>query len=159
MKCCREHHERFSHGYIEQDQVERILPSESKRSLPDPKVSGDVSVVPDTEHPGDTIRSVPISALAPADASTLQPSRLEVIGSMANVDAEEALDSYSVTTYAISVRDDVSGSQLHTPSLEDITRTFPFECPYCWTIQDFMSEKQWKYDNSVYTCFLCIGLG
>ncbi len=92
-----------------------------------------------------TVKSKPASALAPTDASTLQPSRLEVPGSMAKGDAEDLSDGYSQTSYATSIQGNTDERKLNPPSLKDISSTFPFECPYCWNLQENMLENSWRY--------------
>ena len=82
--------------------------------------------------------------LAPTDASTLQPSRLKSVENLADMGAEEFDDHRSQTSYATSVQDDNGGSILKPPRLQEITQVFPFECPYCWTIQDIKNERTWR---------------
>ena len=83
--------------------------------------------------------------MAPTDASTLQPSQIRrPIENLATTNAEDENDYRSQTSYATTVRDDDRGSQLKPPKLQDITQVIPFECPYCWTIQDIKSERMWR---------------
>ncbi len=134
LKYCREHHDKYF------------------------QKTEDLDTSPESRHPvyelgpmsgslyeAGTVKSEPASALAPTDASTLQPSRLEVAGSMTKGDAEDLSDGYSQTSYATSIQDSTDERKLHPPSLNDITSTFPFECPYCWTLQEFRQENSWRY--------------
>ena len=144
LKYCREHNDKFSRS-TEQDQLDVDAPLKNKSLSGDLTRLGNTSPMSASRYEAGTVRSVPTSALAPTDASTLQPSRLEVAEGMATGDAEDVSDSYSQTSYATSVHNDTNESKLHSPSLKDITNVFPFECPYCWTLQDFMTEKSWRY--------------
>lgn len=133
LKYCREHHDKFSQGVQDLE-----ISSESRDTF------HDIAPEPKSEYEGGTVKSAPASALAPTDASTLHPSRLEMIRGMVRGDTEDMSDSYSQTSYATSVHDDASQSKIYVPSLKDITRTFPFECPYCWTLQEITTEKSWR---------------
>lgn len=142
LKYCREHRDKFSPNE-ERDHPNVDVPSDSKEKFALP---GDASLMPRSHNEVGTVRSMPTSALAPTAASTLQPSRLGVIGGMTEGDAENTLDNYSQTSYATSVHDgNMSESKLRPPSLKDITSVFPFECPYCWTLQDVRNEGSWRY--------------
>ncbi len=150
LKYCRQHHDKFSRKVGDVD-----LSSESK----DPFY--DLGSITRSQNEAGTVNSVPTSALATTVASTLEPSRLEVSGGLAESDADNLSDSYSQTSYATSVHEDMSGSRLHTPLLNDITNVSPFECPYCWTIQDISSEKAWRYipsQDQIHTHVLTVDL-
>lgn len=145
LKYCREHHDKFSRS-TQQDQLNVDVPSARKDGHDDLALPRDVRLTSGSGEEAGTIRSVPTSALAPTDASTLQPSRLGVTEGVAEGDTEDIPDSYSQTSYATSIHDDIaSESKLHPPSLRDITSAFPFECPYCWTLQEIINEKLWRY--------------
>ena len=139
LKYCREHHDKFSR------RTEGVVLSSSGNDpLTEP---GPVSK---SQYQVSTIRTTPTSAFTSTLASTLQPSKLEVARRVAedDDDTEVISDISSQTSYATSVHDGGSESRLRIPSLDDITSISPFECPYCWTIQDFSSEKSWRYINS-----------
>lgn len=145
LKYCREHHDKFSPNK-ERDHPNVDVPSKSKETPSEFALPGDASLMPRSHNEAGTVRSMPTSALAPTAASTLQPSRLGVIGGMTEGDAESTLDNYSQTSYATSVHDgNMSESKLRPPNLKDITSVFPFECPYCWTLQDVRNEGSWRY--------------
>ena len=146
LKYCREHHDKFS----QQTELSQTTEVPRKTEVADesPKSEDPLNAldpISKIQHEVGTVRSVPVSALAPTDASTLQVSKLEATE---GGDAEDISDSYSQTSYATSVHDDTTESKLHTPSLKDITTRFPFECPYCWTLQNGMNEKSWRYNSS-----------
>ena len=143
LKYCRQHHDKFSLKR-EQDQIEVKVASNSKSSLDDITLSGDISLLSKSEYEISAVGTTPTSAFASTDASTLHPSKLGVIENIAEDDVENASESYSQTSYATSVQDNMGESRLQTPSLKDITKAFPFECPFCWTMQGKMSEKTWR---------------
>lgn len=147
LKYCREHHDKFSQS-THQDQPNVDVPVKRIDGHDDVAFSGDGNLVSGSREKAGTIRSVPTSALAPTDASTLHPSRLEVTGGVVEDETEDTQDDYSQTSYATSIHDgNASESKLHPPSLRDITSVSPFlrECPYCWTLQKIVNEKLWRY--------------
>ncbi|OCK77568.1 hypothetical protein K432DRAFT_303903, partial [Lepidopterella palustris CBS 459.81] len=80
----------------------------------------------------------PTSTLAPTNASTLLLSALENKG-------DDFEDNRSQTSYAMSIGDEDEDSKARLPRLEDVSRGMsPFECPFCWTIQDLRKESSWK---------------
>ena len=131
LKYCREHHERFQE------------PNEASKSPSNMQPEIDVFKL-ESESKGGTVRSLPASAFAPTDASTLQASWLKPFQAKPEELVENVSDSHSETSYATSVHDDESQSRLHPPSLEDVAQGFPFECPYCWTLQDMKTERSWR---------------
>lgn len=87
------------------------------------------------------------STLAQTTASTVLPTRLE--DAVNALDALETtsgdMDNQSVTSFASSVGEGDESSRLSVILLEDIaTPGKNFECPYCWTIQKFNSQRSWK---------------
>lgn len=138
LKYCRDHHDKFSQEKETSQKTEGA--DESSRSKGPTSALDPVSKI---QNEGGTVRSLPMSAFTPTTASTLQPSKLE-----ANEEAgvEEVSDSYSQTSYATSVHGNTTESKLRIPSLRDVTGGFPFECPYCWTLQNTMNEKTWRYE-------------
>ena len=141
---CREHHDKLSQS-PEKDRSKVDLSSESQRLQSDLTHPLDASLMLGSHHDASTVRSVSTSAVAPTEAYTLQPSTVGSSEAMDEFDAEDALDNYSQTSYATSVHDNASENKLYPPSLKDITTTFPFECPYCWTLQPLMTEQSWRY--------------
>ena len=133
LRYCREHHDKF------QD-PERGAESSSKTH---PYIDVFKSEARSQSH-GGTLSSLTASALAPTDASTLQKSWLNPIKARATDATEDVSDSLSHTSYATSVHTDGRESRLHPPSLQDIAQAFPFECPYCWTLQELTNEKAWR---------------
>ena len=75
--------------------------------------------------------SVLISTLTPTEASTLQPSQFPS-------------DNYSRPSYATSLREDKDEGQLCLPKLEDVTNSFPFECPYYRSLLAILTVRDWK---------------
>ena len=149
LKYCREHREKFSPS-TEQEQSNVDVLSKRNDGHNDLAFSRDEKLVSGSREETGTIRSVPTSALAPTDASTLQASRLEVTGGVVEDDTEDTQDDYSQTSYATSIHDgNASENKLHPPSLRDITSVFPFECPYCWILQKFVNEKSWRYMTAI----------
>lgn len=154
LKYCREHHNKFSQS-TEQEQSNVEVLSKRKDGHGDLAFSRDGNLVSASREEVGTMRSVPISALAPTDASTLQPSRLEVIGGVVEDDMQDTQDDYSRTSYATSIHDgDSSENKLHPPSLRDISSVFPFECPYCWMPQNNVNEKLWRYITAIELIFI-----
>ena len=71
-------------------------------------------------------------------ASTLSPSNPRKI-------QENFEDGNSQTLYATSVPVNESESGIRVISLKEAAREqFPFECPYCWGLQNIKSERSWK---------------
>ena len=137
LKYCREHHDKFSQRTEHVD-----LSPESKDLFHEsgPRLGSQIEA--------STIRGVQTghtSVLASTVASTLQPPRLGDTGGVPEGDGTDVSDSYSQTSYATSVHDNESESRLHAPSLKDISSFSPFECPYCWNLQEISSEKVWRY--------------
>lgn len=87
------------------------------------------------------------STLAQTTASTVLPTRLE--DAVDVLDALETpsgdMDNQSVTSFASSAGEGDENPRLSVIPLEDIaTPGKNFECPYCWTIQKFNSQRNWK---------------
>ena len=143
LKYCRQHHDKFS-LQVEQNQTGVKVPSKSESSFDDVTLSGDVGLLSKSQYETSAVHTTPTSAFASTDASTLHPSKLGVIENIAEDNVEDLSESYSQTSYATSVQDNIGESRLQTPSLKDITDAFPFECPFCWTMQGKMSEKSWR---------------
>ena len=140
LKYCRDHHDKFSQ--------EKEVSQKTKGADESSRSKGSTNTLDPTsktQHEGGTVRILPMSAFTPTIASTLQPSKLEA---NEEGDVEEESDSYSQTSYATSVHGSTTESKRRIPSLQDITSGFPFECPYCWTLQDAMNEKTWRYEPS-----------
>ena len=80
----------------------------------------------------------PSSTLAPTAASTLIVTKLD--------DAEQMSDTgISRTSFATSVEESSSPGTLRVPPLSDFGKAgVAFECPFCWTIQTFRSQRAWK---------------
>ena len=133
LKYCRDHHDKFQGPQDEKLSSARVTTNIDNLVLDQEpfKLNG-------------TVRSLPTSAFAPTDASTLPASKLKALDSNLNEATEDAEDSQSQTSYATSVHDSQGGSKMYLPSLKDVTSVFPFECPYCWKLQDFMTERSWK---------------
>ncbi|KAM3550098.1 hypothetical protein ARSEF4850_008512 [Beauveria asiatica] len=86
------------------------------------------------------------STLAPTTATTVIPSRLETSDLLGRLDEEpNDRDSRSVTSYASSVGEDEEDNRLSVVQFQEVaTPNEPFECPYCWTIQQFNGHHAWK---------------
>lgn len=71
-------------------------------------------------------------------ASTLVASHLEK--------AEDPSDGLTQTSYATSVADEDDGSgKLRVIPIQEVSRgSTAFECPHCWGIQNFKTQKAWK---------------
>lgn len=120
FKYCRDHHNKF-----------QAFDENQKLNLEMTEQQGMYRLKHSSARPESTVSSVPHSTFAPTDASTLQVSRLRNLDPIADEAIEELSDNYSQTSYAASVSDPDSESNLHPPKLKDIANTFPFECPYC----------------------------
>ena len=135
LKYCRDHHDKFN----QQPKAEETdAPSASQADLLDSfnKINTSAGAGGGT----DTVKSAPTSALAITDASTLQVSKLKV----GEITDENISEIQSQTSYASTVQDEYGESRLEAPKLADITSIFPFECPYCWTIQELKTEHSWR---------------
>lgn len=87
------------------------------------------------------------SILAPTTASTIVANRLETLDlSPGEGDLASEMDTRSVTSYASSAVDSSEeSSRLSVIRLEEVASPRkPFECPYCWTIQKFNRQKEWR---------------
>ena len=135
LKYCRDHHGKFN-----QD------PAPILTSTPQNQDEHGLQI--DIAYPrtqAGTVKSVPNSAMAPTDASTLQPSQIrQSVDKLAITNKDDDDDHRSQTSYATSVQDDDSGTHLKPPRLQEITQMSPFECPYCWEIQDIKTERSWR---------------
>ena len=81
------------------------------------------------------------STLAPTAASTVALPD-EPINGM------DFQDDQSQTSYAVSLGDGNDEAQLQLPSLLDDSKgATSFECPLCWTIQNFRKESAWRRHN------------
>ena len=134
LKYCRDHHNRFQ-------ELE-------KKQAPQPEALND-GHISESDRKSDhqakkTVKSLPVSALAPTDASTLQISKLKPLEALSNAATDNASDTVSQTSYATSVYDSDDKNKIFPPKLKEITDTFPFECPYCWTLQEAKSERSWR---------------
>lgn len=132
LKYAREHHNKFQRtekdeGHLEVKAHSDVLGAESRS--------------PDQAA---TVKSLPASAFAPTDASTLQTSKLKPMGSAVKDELEDLSDTYSQTSFATSVNNSDGESRLQPPRLRDVTNTSPFECPYCWTLQEIKDERKWR---------------
>lgn len=84
-----------------------------------------------------TIRSRPVSTLAPTAASTL----LLPDAPVANIDVD---DDQSQTSFAISFGENENEEVLKLPRLSDVSNgQISFECPLCWTMQSIQTENSW----------------
>ena len=135
LKYCRDHHNRFQE--LEEKEAPHLdgLMGAGHISESDRK--------PDS-HADKTVKSLPVSAFARTDASTLQTSKLKPLEEVSSEATENASDTVSRTSYATSVYDSEDESKIHPPRLKEITNTFPFECPFCWSLQEFSSERLWR---------------
>ena len=134
LKYCRDHHNRF--------QEPEKMKGPRSEGLGDDHIS-DSDQKPDNEAVT-TMKSLPVSASVPTDASTLQISKLKPFEQVSSEAAENTPDILSQTSYASSVYDNDDRCKMFPPRLKDITDTFPFECPYCWNLQDIKSERLWR---------------
>lgn len=134
FRYCREHRDKLSrepkhgptnHGTADGERQAKLMEVPYAESKPDTKAY--------------TLKSRLSSSVAPTTASTLVAANLEI--------AEEALDeAHSQTTYATSMGGDDTGNNLRVPSLDKVTKgVSPFECPYCWSVQDIRQERVWRY--------------
>jgi hypothetical protein len=84
-----------------------------------------------------SIRTKPTSTLAPTMASTLLPAAFEA--------AEDNLDdTQSQMSEATSMAED-ENNQISIESLESVSQgSYPFECPYCFGIQNIKRERAWR---------------
>ena len=139
LKYCREHRAKF-----EPQDKEDLRPSGTTSQID--ILQSNTTSRGQTESRGHpkTLRSLPVSALAPTDASTLQAPLLKPVEEGRQDTAEELSDSHSQTSYATSVQDNEIDSGMYPPRLMDITSTFPFECPYCWNMQQCRTERLWR---------------
>ncbi|KAL8788384.1 MAG: hypothetical protein Q9195_007342 [Heterodermia aff. obscurata] len=96
------------------------------------------------QQASNTVKSLPVSTYAPTDASTLQISKLKPFEEVLNEGTENVSDTVSQTSYATSVHEDDDESKIYPPRLKEITNTFPFECPYCWNLQEIRNERSWR---------------
>ena len=134
LKYCRDHHDRF----------------QEFQTKPAPRLEGlsDDHLPEHDRNPGQqahaTVKSLPISAFAPTDASTLQISKLKPFDEVSGEATENTSDIVSQTSYATSVYDNDNESPIHPPKLIEITNKFPFECPYCWNLLEIKSERAWR---------------
>ena len=133
LRYCREHHDKF------QD-PERGTETSFQTH---PHMEVFMTEARSQSH-GGSLRGLAASALAPTDASTLQTSWLNPGKAMGKDPTEDVSDTLSHTSYATSVHTDETESRLHPPRLQDVAQGFPFQCPYCWTLQELTSEKAWR---------------
>lgn len=130
LQYCRTHHGQFSEGPQPED-----LGVKSSANIKDISYPG-LEADPQADAQTTTARSDPVTTLTRTVASTLRLSHLEP--------EEAVVDSRSMTSYASSIAEDQSGVKIQVPHIEEITNINPFECPYCWTLQDISTEKSWR---------------
>ena len=134
LKYSRDHHDRFQEL--------------GKKSAPSLEDRGGDHISEYDRKPGQqadtTVKSLPTSAFAPTDASTLQISELKPLDEVSSEATENTSDIVSQTSYATSICDNDNESQIRPPKLKEITNTFPFECPYCWNLLEIKSERAWR---------------
>lgn len=106
LKYCRDHHDKFSKS-TEHNELHFNLSSEIRN----PVSSRDAENLGTQDRAG-TSRSVPTSAFAATDASTLQVSKLNSFGNEAEEKADSSSDKLSQTSYATSVHEDAGESKL-----------------------------------------------
>jgi len=133
LRYCREHHDKFLDSNLNDVSSSQVLPhvdsSLLKTGLKDRVGSA---------------RSSPATAFASTEASTLETYRLKPFEKRFKTIPEDLSDSYSQTSYATSVHDNEGEGKISPPSLKDIATIFPFECPYCWSLQETKDEKAWR---------------
>lgn len=146
LRYCREHHEKLSKSDELQHGARRSQEPEYSSVLL--AVEGhQPQLVSHTDN--QTTISRPTSTLAPTTASTIIVDRMNELGDLNKLDQNIDDDTRSQTSYAASVADDDSNSRLAVVRLEDIAKPGqPFECPYCWTIQQPKSQDAWRYVNA-----------
>ena len=132
LKYCRDHHDRFQE-------------SQKKKAPGSGRLTDDHISEPNRKPDGqaNTSKSVPASAFVSTAASTLQISKLKPF-EVPSEATETISDTVSQTSYASSVYEDDDQSKIYPPTLKEITDTFPFECPYCWSLQEIRGEKSWR---------------
>lgn len=133
LRYCREHHDKFLDLNSDKVSSSQMLPQ-----VDSPLVKTGLK-----DRAG-TVRSLPASAFASTEASTLQTHRLKPFKERFTAISEDLFDSNSHTSYATSVHDNEGEGKISPPSLKDIATTFPFECPYCWSLQEVKNEKAWR---------------
>ncbi|KAF7509028.1 hypothetical protein GJ744_008423 [Endocarpon pusillum] len=131
LKYCRDHHQKFSATSDVKEHGVKSVANIGELILP--KCDGPSSNLKTRTI---SVRSGPDSTIAPTAASTLHVSSLEVEGDIS--------DSYSQSSYATSLGEDSADTTLRVPRLAEITTSFPFECPYCWTLLDIKHEARWR---------------
>ena len=133
LKYCRDHHNRFEE--LETRQLNQSEGLSDNHTESGPKRDN---------HADITVKSLPASVFAPTDASTLQISKLKPFEDVSTEAVENTSDTLSQTSYATSVYEKDDGCRMIPPKLKEITDTFPFECPYCWSLQEINNEKLWR---------------
>ena len=74
---------------------------------------------------------------ASTQASTLHLSQIDLTEGLREI----VPDNSSQISYATSFGGDSFENSIEAPSLKDTTKIIPFECPYCWGLQDIRDEK------------------
>ncbi|KAL9068762.1 MAG: hypothetical protein Q9161_005965 [Pseudevernia consocians] len=149
LKYCREHNDKFWQS-TKQDQLDVDAPLKNKSLSGDLTRLGNTSPMSGSRYEAGTVRSVPTSALAPTDASTLQPSRLEVAEGMATGDTEDVSDSYSQTSKHVFTDIRPQLPALIKASRQSVDRIPATACPLChWdaTLSDL--NKQTPSDETL----------
>ena len=79
----------------------------------------------------------PATTLAPTNASTLLPSKLEDMGLTSD-------EEQSITSFATSIEQ--NDENIRIVALSHVSKgRFPFECSYCWQIVRTRHERSWKF--------------
>lgn len=132
LKYCHEHHHRLAKDKKHHEAYQ--LPSQEWRSL---RMLESEMQQPNTEHHPDTENRAS-RTLKLIVASTLAPSLLHKTDDLSD-------ENLSLTSYATSRGDDNSSSKPKVPSFPETAASgMPFECPYCWGIQNLEDERSWR---------------
>ena len=132
LRYCRDHHAKLA---MEPQAAPKSLETEAK-DLEINRIQTSSIAIMSTKN-SQTIHNKPASTLAPTMASTLMPAAFEA--------AEDNMDdTQSQMSEATSMAEDES-NQMKIESLDSVSKgSCPFECPYCYGIQNIKRERSWR---------------
>ncbi|OCK80068.1 hypothetical protein K432DRAFT_453696, partial [Lepidopterella palustris CBS 459.81] len=129
LRYCMEHR-----NALRKELVFKESDNTDKRKDPAPAVTEFQS---QTHHHSLINRSEPGNTNPMTAASTLIVSQL--------IPLDDTSDGMTQTSYATSVADDDDGGKLCVIPISDASKgDSPFECPYCWSIQNIKTQRAWK---------------
>lgn len=132
LKYCQEHHDRLAED-IEHDGENRYPSREKSLS----RMLNRQMQQPGEERKSDMIAKPP-STLNSTAASTLAATLLNGRDELSDEDR-------SLASYATSLGEDSGGHKLGVPPLpEEAAKGKPFQCRYCWGIQQLKNERSWR---------------